>query len=440
MSLVQECLGKYFQHFYMAGFETVTLSVYLVVLARGYQTRSFYPLRLLLVVMAQLLACVPLSILRTDYDQIMIRVAFDCALLLLFFCSVFFLYQEGISEILLIFASVVVSKNFSGTVIPLLRNLFGRSDLDSVSFFAEFVPLRDWAIYYGLQAAFLAGIAILFAWTDRNRDMSIDLPGAVLLSLSAFLIRGIIHPVARSYQPMSFELAVCVKVLMLVIYFMIISIRAGLLSRQRMQTELMMTEELLIREQKRYAEMRDSIEVINMKCHDIQHQLSAFQGRLTEHEISALEQAIQIYDSNINTGNKIVDTVLYQKNLSCEKHNIKLHWMVDGRLLSFITPSKLYSILVNALDNGIEAVMSLEAEKRIISLTVFCEGKDVIIETANYFDPSRRPIAGTSKEDKLHHGYGLKSIAYIAAGYGGTVQNTEADNIFILPISIPRDI
>jgi len=121
---------------------------------------------------------------------------------------------------------------------------------------------------------------------------------------------------------MSFDLSVIIKVLMLVIYFMIISIRAGLLSRQKMRTDLTMTEELLAREQKRYIEMRDSIEVINMKCHDIRHQLSTFQGRLTDHEISALEQVIQIYDSNINTGNKIVDTVLYQKGLSCEKHSV----------------------------------------------------------------------------------------------------------------------
>lgn len=438
MNIISQFLGQYYNYFYVSVSEILTLTVYLVILSREKQHRTFYFLRLAAALVVQITSSVLMSIIRTHHDSLGVRIWFDCTTLLILLATVVFCYREKFSEALLSFLSTVVTKNFAGVAIPLLRNLSGNDDLLSITFFPDFVPLRDWPIYYGLQIIFLLIICYFFKRGEQNREESLDKAGAVILSLFVFALRGVMHPIARYYQPLSFELSVCTKILFLIIYVLLIAIRAGLLSQKKILSELRTTEQLLLQEQKRYDEMRDSIEVINMRCHDIKRQLSTVQGKLTEGEIHALEDAIKIYDSNIRTGNEILDTLLFQKQLYCEKNNIRLSWLADGSALSFIAPSRLYALLANALENAIEAVMRLDDTKRIISLAVSRQQGYVAIEVTNFYDCTEIvQESDTSKADKVHHGFGIKSMRYIVEEYGGTLNISAEDHLFYLTIVLP---
>ena len=134
------------------------------------------------------------------------------------------------------------------------------------------------------------------------------------------------------------------------------------------------------------------------------------------------------------TGNKILDTVLYQKKLYCDSRGIRLDWSARGESLSFFEPSKLYALLSNALENAVEAVMPLEENRRIISFNVLENTDGVTVEVANYFDPGSSPVCGTSKPDKAHHGFGLKSMRFIADEYGGSVETAIEDDMFFLTV------
>lgn len=46
----------------------------------------------------------------------------------------------------------------------------------------------------------------------------------------------------------------------------------------------------------------------------------------------------------------------------------------------------------------------------------------------------------TTKADKLFHGYGLKSIRYIAEKYHGNVEISTKGNVFTLQIVLPTPI
>ena len=89
------------------------------------------------------------------------------------------------------------------------------------------------------------------------------------------------------------------------------------------------------------------------------------------------------------------------------------------------------------MENAIEATIDLPNEQKIITINAFREGSTVQIEVSNYFDTERAIQHGTSKEDKVHHGFGLKNMRYIASSYGGTIETSCVDNIFILNIHIP---
>ena len=43
----------------------------------------------------------------------------------------------------------------------------------------------------------------------------------------------------------------------------------------------------------------------------------------------------------------------------------------------------------------------------------------------------------TDKPDKIHHGYGIKSMRYIAKSYGGELSFYTEDDMFFLNITVP---
>ena len=129
--------------------------------------------------------------------------------------------------------------------------------------------------------------------------------------------------------------------------------------------------QLLQSERKQYKMSQESISIVNMKCHDLKHQIASIRAvsRADQQEaLRELESAVMIYDTIAKTGNETLDTVLTEKGLYCEQHHIILTYTVDQEKLSFINGVDLYALFSNGLDNAIESVMKEEHENRVISL------------------------------------------------------------------------
>lgn len=163
--------------------------------------------------------------------------------------------------------------------------------------------------------------------------------------------------------------------------------------------------------------------------------------QLSREYAKEITDIVQIYDSTIDTKNRTLDTILTDKSLYCEAHGIKLNCIIDGEKLSFIDPADLYALFCNLLDNAIEAVLKLpEREKAIISLKVTSSGEAVVIHCANYFTGKLEfedGLPGTSKGDTRYHGYGIKSMRFVAHKYGGNVTILPQDDVFNVNIAIP---
>lgn len=138
----------------------------------------------------------------------------------------------------------------------------------------------------------------------------------------------------------------------------------------------------------------------------------------------------------MNTGNKVLDVVLTTKSLQCQKKDITLNAMVDGKLLSDIHVKDICSLFGNILDNAIEATQQvLERDKRLITLSVRSRNSFIIVECDNYSDSANvcfcdeqkrglfrsSNLPKTTKVDTVRHGYGLKSISQVAEKYGGAM-------------------
>jgi len=194
---------------------------------------------------------------------------------------------------------------------------------------------------------------------------------------------------------------------------------------------------------KRYESSKENIDLINIKCHDLKYKLRSFGGYLPQEEMDSMIESINLYEHTYKSGNEVLDTILAEKSLSCQKESIEITFMGDGAELSFMSVGDTYSFFGNAIDNAIEAVKKLEdKEKRSISITVEKKGDIVFVNISNFFNGEINFKDGyptTSKEALDYHGFGIKSMKLIAEKYKGKLSVNVADDVFSLNVGMLKD-
>lgn len=215
-------------------------------------------------------------------------------------------------------------------------------------------------------------------------------------------------------------------------------IQFELCKRATLTQEMEMVRMLWKADSKQLAERKDTIELINMKCHDIRHRLEDYHLPLSSSERSEIESLIHIYDQTYCTGNQTLDVLLADRTMLCEKNHIQLSFLGDGGCLQFLTESEIYSLFGNALSNAVEASCEVEEEKRQISIIIRTSGDLISINITNYYQGELRFEEGlpatTRPEPQDFHGYGMKSMRTIARKYGGEMNVKAADGVFVLTV------
>ncbi len=216
------------------------------------------------------------------------------------------------------------------------------------------------------------------------------------------------------------------------------------LTEKNIETKYDAVQHILREEQKQYMLVKQNLDTVNIKCHDMKHQLRRMRlggVELGNDEIDEIEKVLSVYDSVVKTGNDTLDLILAEKNLMHSSKDIVITCIADGKLLDFITPTDMYSLFGNALDNAIEAVSELEISKRNISLFVKRVGNMLSVHIENYYDGERlideNGLPKTTKSDEIYHGFGMLSMRTITEKYGGTLAFEADGNIFSLNIMFP---
>ncbi len=211
---------------------------------------------------------------------------------------------------------------------------------------------------------------------------------------------------------------------------------------RKLKTEQLVMLHILRQEQAQHELAKANIEVINRKCHDLKHQVSALRRMDDQEEkertLQELEQAVLIYDRFAKTGNDDLDIVLTEKGLLCEQRSISLQCMADGSKLSFLEPTDIYSLFGNALDNAIESVSKVEnPNRRLITMNVAPKGNCLIIHMENVCEQEpafENGLPVTTKADPTCHGFGMQSMRFIAQKYDGALSARWEEGLFILDI------
>lgn len=351
-------------------------------------------------------------------------------------------HKEKAYETMLDFVSINASTMLIGKFYSMLLNLAGKDTTQTMSFFQDSNDIRDWSIYWVVHIALYILFVFLF-FNQRSQSLSHKAKrNTLILTIGSVLLMNIVFSISGPYENESLALVTVIKFLACLICLFILFIRAGLLNQSKKENEAELMHELFIQEKQQFDSCRASIDVINRKTHDLRHQLSSLQGKLSQEEIKELKDATRIYDSTIQTGNEVLDAIIYEKQLRFEKEGIHFTCMLDGKAVSFIKQEHLYSLMNNLLGNAIEATSKLK-EGKIIDLTIKKKMGFIIIEELNTFDgqisfdEKNRPVS--EKKDGHNHGFGTKNISYIVKEYHGEIKYQIQGNTFRVLIYFPEN-
>lgn len=294
-------------------------------------------------------------------------------------------------------------------------------------------------------AAVYAACHVLFVRRLRRDGLVQMQERGMLFVMAVVILTNICFDLALKYLP-GFGVAASLQLLFRVVHAVICAFilfaEFGMLYRRRLRAELEANERLLREQERQYRLSRENIDAINIKCHDLRHQIRrlAVEGAVVDRAvIDDIAGEIDVYDRAVRTGNTALDTILTEKSLLCEREGITLTCIADGTALDAIPPVELYSPFGNALDNAIAATRALPAGgRRDIAVSVRRQGALAAIHIENEFRGAPRFHHGLPQSDRgPGHGFGMASMRATARRHGGVLSAGTHGSVFYLNVLLP---
>lgn len=379
------------------------------------------------------------------YSSIMFFILFTCCAI-----SLYFVYNISIQNIFLISITAYTSQHLAYQAYNVLTTFLSIEEKLSFISYGD-IPLNVNITYLNIISFSILLIVYVIIYTivfvifnERiNKDEAkISNFSIVLISGLILLIDIIINSIiiySDKFQGKEVSIIICTYNILCCL--MVLFLLFNILNIKQLKTELTITSQLLNKAEEQYKQNKENVDLINIKCHDLKHQIRNFgnKANISNETVKELENIINIYDSNIKTNNDALDLILTEKSLLCQKKNINLKCFADCSKLNFITEADLYSLFGNMIDNAIEAVTKIEdVNKRSISLIVRNALSCTSIFISNYYEGKiildNNGMPKTTKLNNGCHGYGLKSIKLIVDKYNGDFKIDIKDSIFMIQI------
>ena len=321
---------------------------------------------------------------------------------------------------------------FSGST-QVYSNAPARFDPIPAAIFLEVYALVYWALYQ------------LFARRmKKGEDMDIQRPSLLVLVALTVLVEIVLNAVViyHKYENLDLVYYLAASLANVVCSLSVLVVLFSLLFQKSLEAELEVVYQMWRQEQKQYEISKQTIDLINVKCHDMKHQIRAIsrQAAIDPAALEEMESVISIYGTIVKTGSQALDIILAEKNLYCQKNGVTISCIADGAKLDFMTDSDIYSLFGNLLDNAIRSVTALEPDKRVISFSVRAERAFLSINSHNYYGGEVRMERGlpvSNQAETGYHGFGVKSMALIVEKYGGTISFHAKSQVFNVNILFP---
>ena len=110
--------------------------------------------------------------------------------------------------------------------------------------------------------------------------------------------------------------------------------------------------------------------------------------------------------------------------------------------ISGVEDIDLCNLIGNLLDNAICAAEKCDLDSRLIEVRISSAGSKLVMIVKNSIRDSvlkENPNLKSTKPNSAEHGFGIKTIKYIAAKYNGEFDFYEEDLIFIIRVELHKE-
>lgn len=195
--------------------------------------------------------------------------------------------------------------------------------------------------------------------------------------------------------------------------------------------------------EKKIETLRRSEKAISLLRHDMRHFLSNISAYIGEGEYEKAQEyihnIIESADKTVNRRyctNDTVNMILSSYADVIEENRIRFRYTIHIPKELPFSDVDITSILSNALENAIHAVLSLDAERRLIELSITEKSGKILISCANPYAVRPRMADGLPVSENNGHGLGTQSILYATEKLKGKCQFSMTDERFLLQIVI----
>ena len=184
-----------------------------------------------------------------------------------------------------------------------------------------------------------------------------------------------------------------------------------------------------------------SANALSLLRHDMRHFCTTISAYIDSGECDKVKEYISDIISYVDRTathkfckNEIVNMILSSYENVMEENRIDFQPSICIPEHLPVSDVDLTSILSNALENAINAVLPLETENRHITLHLRTDDGKLLISLKNTF--AEKPVLtdGIPHSSKEGHGYGTQSIRYVTEKLNGNCQFSVKDGWFILRI------
>lgn len=174
-------------------------------------------------------------------------------------------------------------------------------------------------------------------YVGKNGDLKFKSLTVIAFITFALVVDIVLSDVFRYTDSVSKSIKILYYALNMLLCLALLCLQMSMIKRKDIEQEMAMMSTLYEEQQKHYKIRKETIDLINIKCHDFRHQIREIgtNRSVDKKTIQEMQDLISFYDSEIHTGNKTIDTILTEKSLICHKKKIDFTCIADGKLLSF---------------------------------------------------------------------------------------------------------
>ena len=184
-----------------------------------------------------------------------------------------------------------------------------------------------------------------------------------------------------------------------------------------------------------------SANALSLLRHDMRHFCATISAYIDSGECDKAKEYISGIISYVDRTathkfckNEIVNMILSSYENVMEENRIDIKYSICIPEELPVSDVDLTSILSNALENAIHAVLPLETENRHITLHLRTDDGKLLISLKNTFAENPVLTDGIPHSSKEGHGFGTQSIRYVTEKLNGNCQFSVKDGWFILRI------